>query len=355
MTTGIPADSKRCPSSPPSGSTETRNPAPPQPSRCRIDSTAREKSDSPRSFAAASGVIVRGGGVIGSILSAGRAAGLAEADIGSQRSKARKIRLVSAVTIATSDSGGGAGIQADLLTFAAHAVYGTTVLAAGTAQNTRAVTGIETFSTRFLAKQMDAVFTDFRPAAVKIGMLFDAPRIRTVARGLRKHRARNVVLDPVMVAKSGARLLDPAALSVLKRELLPLCDLVTPNLPEAEALAGMLIRSDEDRLLAAQAISGMGARAVLVKGGHGGGNRVRDLLLDGRRLRRFDYPRIRTRATHGTGCTLSSAIAANLALGKPLEEAVERAIRYLRAGLRRGLFPGKGFGIPDHFAMERIP
>ena len=265
------------------------------------------------------------------------------------------MRLVSAVSIATSDSGGGAGIQADLLTFAAHAVYGTTVLAAGTAQNTREVTAIETFSPRFLAAQMDAVFTDFRPAAVKIGMLFDAPRIRVVAEGLRRHRARNVVLDPVMVAKSGARLLAPAALAALKRELIPLCDLVTPNLPEAEALSGLTISGDDDRRRAARAIRDLGARAVLIKGGHGRGDRVTDLLLDGTKFRRFDFPRIRTRATHGTGCTLSSAIAANLALGRTLEQAVARAIRYLRAGLRRGLFPGRGFGVPDHFALERIP
>lgn len=265
------------------------------------------------------------------------------------------MRLVSALSIATSDSGGGAGIQADLLTFAAHAVYGTTVLAAGTAQNTREVTAIETFSPRFVAAQMDAVFTDFRPAAVKIGMLFDASRIRVVAEGLRRHRARNVVLDPVMVAKSGARLLAPAALAALKRELLPLCDLVTPNLPEAEALSGLTIAGDEDRRRAARVIHDLGARAVLIKGGHGRGDRVRDLLFDGTRFRRFDFPRIPTRATHGTGCTLSSAIAANLALGRPLEQAVARAIRYLRAGLRRGLFPGRGFGVPDHFALERIP
>lgn len=270
-------------------------------------------------------------------------------------SRPKKVRLVSAVSIATSDSGGGAGIQADLLTFAAHAVYGTTVLAAGTAQNTRGVTGIETFSAAFLTKQMDAVFSDFRPKAVKIGMLFDAPRIRAVANGLRKYKAKNVVLDPVMVAKTGARLLAPAALASLKRLLLPLCDLVTPNLPEAEVLAGMKIRSEDDRLLAAGVIADLGAKAVLIKGGHGKGNRVRDLLFDGRRFTDYDNPRIATRATHGTGCTLSSAIAANLALGHGLAESVERAIRYLRAGLKRGLFPGKGIGIPDHFALERIP
>lgn len=234
-------------------------------------------------------------------------------------------------------------------------MYGATVLAAGTAQNTREVTRIETFSTAFLAAQMDAVFSDLRPAAVKIGMLFDAPRIRAVARGLDRHRARNVVLDPVMVAKSGARLLDPPALAALKRELIPRCDLVTPNLPEAEALAGIPIVDDGDRHLAARVIADFGARAVLIKGGHGRGDRVRDLLFDGERFLRFENPRIRTRATHGTGCTLSSAIAANLALGHSLEDSVERAIRYLRAGLKQGLFPGKGFGIPDHFAMERIP
>lgn len=278
-----------------------------------------------------------------------------EGVIGKPARGTRKVRLVSAVTIATSDSGGGAGIQADLLTFAAHAVYGTTVLAAGTAQNTVRVSRIETFSTAFLAAQMDAVFTDFRPAAVKIGMLFDAPRIRAVARGLATHGAKNVVLDPVMVAKSGARLLDPSALAALKRHLVPRCDLITPNLPEAEALAGIAIEDEEDRREAARAIATLGARAVLIKGGHGRGLRVRDLLFDGERFRVFDNARIRTKATHGTGCTLSSAIAANLALGHPLEESVARGIRYLRAGLRRGLFPGRGFGVPDHFALERIP
>jgi hydroxymethylpyrimidine/phosphomethylpyrimidine kinase len=253
-----------------------------------------------------------------------------------------------AVSIATSDSGGGAGIQADLLTFAAHGVYGATILAAGTAQNTRAVTAIETFSVRFLTRQIDAVFSDLRPRAVKIGMLFDAPRIRAVARGLRRHRAANVVLDPVMVAKTGARLLAPAAAASLRRDLLPLADLVTPNRPEAAALSGLSVRTDADRRVAAGAIADLGARAVLLKGGHGRGGEVRDLLFDGRFFTEFVAPRIRTRATHGTGCTLSSAIAANLALGRPLEDAILAAIQYLRAGLERGLFPGEGYGVPDH-------
>ncbi len=257
-------------------------------------------------------------------------------------------RLPVAVSIATSDSGGGAGIQADLLTFAAHGVYGATVLAAGTAQNSRGVTGIETFSTRFLALQIDAVFSDYRPRAVKIGMLFDAPRIRAVSRGLRRHRAENVVVDPVMVAKTGARLLARPAVASLKRDLLPLADLVTPNLPEAAALSGLPVRTNADRRVAAGAIADLGARAVLIKGGHGRGGEVRDLLFDGRFFSEFVAPRIRTRATHGTGCTLSSAIAANLARGLSLEDAILEAIQYLRAGLSRGLFPGRGFGVPDH-------
>ena len=264
--------------------------------------------------------------------------------------RARRRRPVCAVSIAASDSGGGAGIQADLLTFAAHRVYGATVLTGGTAQNTRAVTAVEPFSARFVARQIDAVFPDLRPAAVKVGMLFDAARIRAVAQGLRRHRARNVVVDPVLLAKSGTRLLSRSGLARLRSELLPLCDLVTPNLPEAEALAGMRIRTGADRRLAAGILADSGARAVLIKGGHGGGAEVRDLFFDGRFFTEFVAPRIRTRATHGTGCTLSAAIAANLARGHPLEEAILRAIRYLRAGLSNGLFPGGGFGVPDHFA-----
>src|SRR4029077_1323517 len=150
--------------------------------------------------------------------------------------RVRRFRPVTALSIATSDSGGGAGIQADLLTFAAHGVHGATALAAGTAQNSRGVLAVETFSARFLAKQIEAVFVDFRPRGVKIGMLFDAPRIRTVAAALERHHAKNVVLDPVMVSKSGARLLKKAAIASLRLRLLPLCALVTPNIPEAEAL-----------------------------------------------------------------------------------------------------------------------
>ena len=258
-------------------------------------------------------------------------------------------RALTVVSIAASDSGGGAGVQADLLTFAAHGVHGATVLTAATAQNTREVTAVEPMSPRFIARQIDAVFTDLRPAGVKVGMLYDAPRIRAVAAGLKRHGARNVVLDPVMVAKSGARLLSRAGVAALRDRLLPLADLVTPNLPEAEVLAGMRIRSAAERRIAAAAIYDLGPRAVLVKGGHGRGAELRDLLFDGRFFTEFTAPRIRTRATHGTGCTLSSAIAANLALGRDLEDAIVAAIRYLRGGLEAGRFPGAGFGVPDHF------
>ncbi len=267
--------------------------------------------------------------------------------------KPTRKRPACAVTIAMSDSGGGAGIQADLLTFAAHGVHGAAVLVGATAQNTRRIAGIQPLSPAFVGKQIDAVFPDLRPAAVKIGALFDAPRIRAVASGLRRHRAKNVVLDPVLVAKAGARLLAPGAVKSLVRDLLPLCDLVTPNLPEAEALSGIRVRSDSDRREAARILASHGCGAILVKGGHARGETVTDLLYDGHRFREFSGPRIQTEATHGTGCTLSSAIAANLALGRGLEEAVRRAIRYLRAGLRRGFFPGWGWGVPDRFPSRR--
>jgi hydroxymethylpyrimidine/phosphomethylpyrimidine kinase len=260
----------------------------------------------------------------------------------------RGTRTVSALTIAGSDSGGGAGLQADLLTLAAHGVYGATVIVAGTAQNTRGITAVEAFSPRFVARQLDAVFTDLAPAAVKIGMLCDAAHVRAVAAALRRHGARNVVVDPVLRATSGRALLSPDGVRALGREILPLCDLVTPNLGEASVLAGMAIHTDTDRRRAARRIAALGARAVLVTGGHGHGPRIQDLLWDGRRFRTFEHTRIDTRALHGTGCVLSSAVAANLALGHPLEESVVRAIRYLRRALRRGVFPGKGAGAPGH-------
>jgi hydroxymethylpyrimidine/phosphomethylpyrimidine kinase len=269
--------------------------------------------------------------------------------------RSKRIRPICALTIAGSDSGGGAGIQADLLTFAAHGIYGATVVIAGTAQNTRGVVSVESFSPRFIAEQMDAVFSDLAPAAVKVGMLCDARQVRTVASGLRRHRARNVVLDPVIRATSGTELLSPAGVRAVVRELLPLCDLVTPNLDEAAALAGMEIRSAVDQESAARRIAELGARAVLVKGGHRPGERIRDALWDGEQVLIVEGRRIPTAATHGTGCTLSAAIAAGLALGLPLRDAVAQAVRYVRRALKRGVFPGEGVGVPGRVPARLTP
>ncbi|MGE5414383.1 MAG: bifunctional hydroxymethylpyrimidine kinase/phosphomethylpyrimidine kinase [Syntrophomonadaceae bacterium] len=262
-------------------------------------------------------------------------------------------RLPTAVAIAASDAGAGAGIQADLLTFAAHGVWAGTVVTAGTAQDSRRIFAIEPFSARFVRAQMDAVFPDLKPRSVKIGALFDRARVRAVAAGLSRHRARNVVLDPVLVSTSGTRLLSKDALAALRRDLLPLCALVTPNLPEAEALTGLRIRTDADRRLAAGILADDGARAVLIKGGHGRGRTVRDLLFDGRFFVEFVAPRLPGTAAHGTGCTLASAIAANLALGRGLEESVLAGIRFLREALRRPLRPGGGRPVPDRFRAGR--
>jgi hydroxymethylpyrimidine/phosphomethylpyrimidine kinase len=254
------------------------------------------------------------------------------------------------VSIAGSDSGGGAGIQADVLTLSAHGVWAATVVVAATAQNTRGVTAVEPLSPRIVARQIDAVFSDLVPAAVKIGMLYDEARVRAVGAGLRRHRARNVVVDPVLAATAGPRLLNGAGLRALRMEILPLCAIVTPNRSEAACLAGMPdMETEADLADAARRISDLGAGAVLITGGDETGDRVRDVLWKDGALRVFDYPRIRTRATHGTGCVLSSAIAANLALGYFLEPAVARAIRYVRAALRRGVFPGGGAGAPGLF------
>jgi hydroxymethylpyrimidine/phosphomethylpyrimidine kinase len=257
--------------------------------------------------------------------------------------------LPVALTIAGSDSGGGAGIVADLLTFAAHQVYGAVAIAAITAQNTRKLSRREPVSPSLLAAQIDSVYSDLRPGAAKIGMLGSAANVRAAARALKKWDARNVVVDPVLVSKTGHRLLDPAALAPLKSQLFPCAALVTPNLPETEALVGFPIRGEGDRRLAAGILADLGASAVLIKGGHGEGRVLTDLFFDGRRFVEFRNFRIETNATHGTGCTLSSAIAANLARGARMSDAVKNGIEYLRRCLKRGLFPGEGFGCPGHF------
>ncbi|AKC87578.1 bifunctional hydroxymethylpyrimidine kinase/phosphomethylpyrimidine kinase [Pseudoxanthomonas suwonensis] len=260
-------------------------------------------------------------------------------------------RPISVLTIAGSDSGGGAGIQADLKTFAAHGVHGLSALAALTAQHTRGVTAVHVPPTDFLEAQIDACFDDFRIGAVKLGMLASAEVIDAVARALERHRPTHVVVDPVMVATSGARLLQEDALDALRTRLLPLATVVTPNLPEAELLLGWKIGDLAAMSAAASALRALGAPAVLLKGGHlAGPGEVVDILADAEGEQRTAHPRLRLDA-HGTGCTLASAVAANLARGLPLREACAAAVDYVHAALRGGYRPGRSeVLVLDHFA-----
>jgi hydroxymethylpyrimidine/phosphomethylpyrimidine kinase len=257
-----------------------------------------------------------------------------------------------AVTIAGSDSGGGAGIQADLKTFAALGVYGASVIAALTAQNTKGVTAIHDVPEKFIAAQMDAVFSDLNVGAVKIGMLSNAAAIAAVAEGLDRHRATNVVLDPVMIATSGDRLLKPDAVDTLRRRLIPKAIVLTPNLAEAAALLDTPVASDEVAMQnQATRLLSLGARAVLIKGGHAGGERSVDLLVDADGVERLDAPRFATRNTHGTGCTLSAALAAGLAKGLTLSQAARTAKIYVTAAIAAAdrLSIGWGHGPVHHF------
>jgi hydroxymethylpyrimidine/phosphomethylpyrimidine kinase len=257
-----------------------------------------------------------------------------------------------AVTIAGSDSGGGAGIQADLKTFSALGVYGASVIAALTAQNTKGVTGIHDVPPAFVVAQMDAVFSDLAVDAVKIGMLSNAATIAAVAEGLARHGQRNIVLDPVMVATSGDRLLAPDAVENLRRLLIPKAVVLTPNLPEAAALLDTAVAEDEAAMRAqGERLLAFGARSVLMKGGHGGGAESVDLLVEPQGVTRLTGPRFDTRNTHGTGCTLSSAIAAGLAKGLTLAEAVQSAKAYVTTaiGAADRLDIGSGHGPVHHF------
>jgi hydroxymethylpyrimidine/phosphomethylpyrimidine kinase len=257
-----------------------------------------------------------------------------------------------ALTIAGSDSSGGAGIQADLKTFAALGVYGASVVTALTAQNTKGVIAIHDVPPAFVAAQLDAVFADLKIGAVKIGMLSRAATVKAVTAGLSRHRAKNIVLDPVMVAGSGERLLAPSAVKVLQRELIPRALLVTPNLAEAAALTGKsLARNEREMEAQAHAILSLGARNVLIKGGHGKGPESVDLLIGQGELLRLSAKRIATRNTHGTGCTLSAAIAAGLAKGLDLVAAVRAAKTYITAAIAgaNSLKVGHGHGPLHHF------
>jgi hydroxymethylpyrimidine/phosphomethylpyrimidine kinase len=252
-----------------------------------------------------------------------------------------------ALTIAGSDSGGGAGIQADLRTFAAHRVHGTSAITAVTAQNSTGVSAWVALEPRMVAAQIEAVATDMRPAATKTGMLGSADIVEAVADAAERWELGPLVVDPVMVAKSGDRLLDAAAERAYVERLFPLAALITPNLHEAAALLGRSVEGVEGMRAAARALHAMGARAVLVKGGAAAPDAV-DVLFDGDRLVEIPGPRVETANVHGTGCTLSAAICARLALGEGLLDAVRGAKAYLVEALRRSYTVGKGRGPVDH-------
>lgn len=254
-----------------------------------------------------------------------------------------------ALTIAGSDSGGGAGIQADLKTFAALGVYGTSALTAITAQNTVGVQGVHELPAEFVGLQIDSVASDIGVDAVKTGMLANAEIIAVVATKVKEHDLPNLVVDPVMVAKSGDPLLREDACDALISQLLPLAVVVTPNLHEARVLTGMAIEDIEDMKKAAGAIHGLGAKHVVVKGGHLPGESI-DVLFDGQEFTMFRSPRIETRNTHGTGCTFASAIAAGLAKGQSVVEAVEEAKEFITMALRHSPDIGHGHGPTHHFA-----
>jgi hydroxymethylpyrimidine/phosphomethylpyrimidine kinase len=254
-----------------------------------------------------------------------------------------------ALTIAGSDSGGGAGIQADLKTFQAFGVFGTCAITAITAQNTVGVSAVHTIPAQMVRQQIDAVVSDLRPSACKSGMLATSELVHTVNAAILDHALNNYVLDPVMVATSGDRLLDERAVEAIRGVLLPLCTVVTPNLDEAEILYGRPVKAEAAMRDAARALVDLGASAALVKGGHLQGDRVIDVLFDGREFHRWERPKIGTRSTHGTGCTLSAAIAAELAKGHPLFAAVDAALTYVQRALASAPGLGSGHGPLNHF------
>ena len=252
------------------------------------------------------------------------------------------------LTIAGSDSSGGAGIQADLKTFAAHGAYGMSVITAVTAQNTLGVTAVQDISPEVIAAQIAAIFDDMGADAVKVGMVSQPETIRVIAAGLKKYLVSPVVIDPVMISKSGYHLLQPEAEQVLVTELLPLATVVTPNIPEAEAILQRKIVELADMEKAARDIHALGPRTVLLKGGHRSGDAT-DVFFDGKACIRLEAPRVLTNNTHGTGCTLSSAIAANLAIGMSVADAVVAAKKYITMAIEHALAIGKGVGPTHHF------
>lgn len=256
--------------------------------------------------------------------------------------------MKTALSIAGSDCSGGAGIQADLKTMSAIGVFGMSVIVSVVAENTSRVISIEDISTQVIADQIDAVFEDIQVDAVKVGMLSSPECMKTVARKLKQYHPLHIIIDPVMYAKNGSALMQEEAIETLIQEVIPLATLLTPNIPEAMKIANMSIESLEDMKIAAHKIVDMGAKAVLIKGGHYIGD-ARDILYDGQRYYEFVQKRIHTKNTHGTGCTLSSAIASYLALGESLENAVQKAKCYVTGAIEHALELGKGNGPTHHF------
>lgn len=263
-----------------------------------------------------------------------------------------RYRYPTGITIAGSDSCGGAGIQADLKTFSALGVYGMSVITAITAQNTKKICGIQAVDAEVIKNQIDLLFEDFEVDAVKIGMVYRAETVSILADALRRYRPHWIVLDPVLISTSGNRLLEDAAVESMVSQLFPLANLVTPNIPETEFLTRRPIRSENDFEQAAQAFLQMGCSAILIKGGHGEGKNKTDRYFSKEGENRlFVHPTIESQNTHGTGCTLSSAIAAFLALGNPMPLAIEKAENYLAQAIEAGreIILGHGHGPVNHF------
>ncbi|MBU5590211.1 bifunctional hydroxymethylpyrimidine kinase/phosphomethylpyrimidine kinase [Clostridium sp. MSJ-4] len=252
------------------------------------------------------------------------------------------------LSIAGSDCSGGAGIQADLKTFSAHGVFGMSVIAAVVAENTSRVIDIQDVTPDMIQKQIDAVFEDIDVDAVKVGMLSTPSSMKAVAEKFRQYKPKNIVIDPVMYAKNGCPLMNPNAVDTLIKVVIPWADVLTPNIPETEKISGMKILSISDMETAAKKIHEMGCKNVVVKGGHAVGNAI-DVLYDGQEFYHYETHRIRTKNTHGTGCTFSSAIASNLALGLSISQAVELAKQYVTTAIEHALDIGKGNGPTHHF------
>jgi len=256
--------------------------------------------------------------------------------------------MKNVLTIAGSDCSGGAGIQADLKTFSAHGVFGMSVIVSVVAENTSRVIGIHNIPPDIIKKQIDAVFEDIPVHAVKVGMLSSSDCMLAVAEKLKEYSPKNLVIDPVMYAKGGSPLMSPDALDLFIKEVLPLSYVITPNIPEAEKISGINIKNVDDMKKAADIILKAGPKNVLIKGGHSIGD-AEDILFDGKNFFSFKTKRIDTKNTHGTGCTLSSAIASNLALGKTIDESVKLAKDYITTAIEHSLEIGKGHGPTNHF------